>query len=66
MNKYLTLPVIWLVLSDLRLISQVPNCLIAHDAETKLVNDLLNLVEKPKDHPSQRSDNLLRESKIIR
>lgn len=66
MKKYLTSAVIWLVLSDLRLISQVPNCLTAHDAETKLVNDWFSLVEKPKDHPSQRSDNLLRGRKIIR
>lgn len=54
------------VLSDLHLISQVLNCLTAHDAETKLVSDLLSLVEKPKDHPSRRSDNLFRGRKIIR
>ena len=66
MKKYLTSAVIWLVLSDLHLISQGPNCLTAHDAETKSVNDLMSLVEKPKDHPSQRSDNLLRGTKIIR
>lgn len=47
-----------LVLSDLHIFSLVINCLTAHDAETKLVNYFLNLVEKSKDHPLQRSDNL--------
>lgn len=57
-EKYPVSAVTWLVLSDLHIFSLMINCLTAHDAETKLVNDLLNLVEKSKDHPSQRSDNL--------
>lgn len=46
--------------------SQIPHCLTSHDATTKLVTEstfligMLSLVEKPKDHSSQRSDNLLR------
>lgn len=57
-EKYPVSAVTWLVLSDLHIFSLMINCLTAQDAETKLVNDLLNLVEKSKDHPSQRSDNL--------
>lgn len=40
MKKYLT-AVVWLLLPDVHLISEVPNCLTAHDEETKLVNYLL-------------------------